>query len=169
MWRTQMALFCLVNSVMKRRLLSGSDKMLYVVLYIIYYHFLLNLSVCPSVHLSVCSLVCPSVMSVWYVHLSVGRSVGLSVCPSLSLSICLFICLSVSRLLSPSIHLSVCIFVCQLVDCSVCLSVRLSVCWSLLLLSVPLSICPSIRLSLLPPPPVLYLLVNEFSGVQEKV
>ena len=109
------------------------------------------LSVCPSVRLfiglpicHVC-LVCPSVCR------TVSRSFGLSVCPSVSLSICLFICLSVSPLLSPSIHLSVCIFVCQLVDCSVCLSVRLSVCWSLLLLSVPLSICPSIRLSLLPP------------------
>ena len=165
-----MALFCLVNSVMKRRLLSGSDKMLYVVLYIIYYHFLLNLSVCPSVHLSVCSLVCPSVMSVWYVHLSVGRSVALSVCPSVSLSICLSICLSVSRLLSPSIHLSVCLSVCQLVDCSVCLSV----CPFVSLLVITSALCSSVDLPIYPPlpsspPPVLYLLVNEFSGVQEKV
>ena len=78
------------------------------------------LSVFPSVHLSFCSLVCPSVRSVWYVHLSVSQSIAQSVYPSVSLSICL----SVSRFLS----LSVCPFVSLLVITSaLCSSVDLPI------------------------------------------
>lgn len=113
MWRTQTALFCLVNSEMKHRLLSGSNKMLYVLLDIIYYHSLLNLSVCLSV--------CPSVY--WSVHLSClsdGQSVSLSICQSICLSVC------------QSVDCSVCLSVCQsvghyLYSMFLCRSAHLSV------------------------------------------
>lgn len=85
-----------------------------------------------------------------------------SVCLSVCLPVCLLVCpsvMSVGRSVGQSVHLSVYLSICLSVSRLLSLSVRLSVCWSLLILNVPLSICPSIRLSLLPPPPpLLYLL-----------
>ena len=86
------------------------------------------LSVCPSVHPSICLsiYVCPSVCLYMYVHLSVCLSVSvhLSVCLSVHPSIRLFVCIYVC----PSVHLSVCPSVCLSIHPSVCLSVYMQGC-----------------------------------------
>ena len=123
----------------------------------IFYHqcdFLFSLSSCIS--LSVCYSLPVSESHYLCLCLSVSVSVCLSVCLSVYLSVCLSVCLSVSLSLSLSasvhrfacllIYISVRLFVCQslsiprdLIILPVCLSVYLSLCHSLSI-SVYLSI-----------------------------
>lgn len=96
MWRTQMALFCWVNSATPRRLLSGSNKMLYVILD----NFLLSLSpyLPPSVNLSVWLSVC------LFICLCSRPSLHVSLCTSASCcSVDLSVYLSFRFTLPPSL------------------------------------------------------------------